>query len=166
MNQYPLQRGVVCDPSLDGETHINVYSKGKTELGCALTNMAPIGFSHPKLGWITSLEGYWWYVSTGEIHRDLLKASPFEARRKGVTLKRVKDPLFQDKIKAAILIKLRNLHLWTQPNPKHQVLPLTHYYVYGKEDNCVVRPANNSIWLIDYLESLREVPFTREDNLT
>ena len=51
MNRYPVQRGVVCDPSLDGETHINVYSKGKTELGRALTNMAEIGTKVDKIGY-------------------------------------------------------------------------------------------------------------------
>jgi hypothetical protein len=31
----------------DGTTHINIYSKGKTELGRFLTNFAYIGIGYP-----------------------------------------------------------------------------------------------------------------------
>lgn len=152
---FPTQRGVVCDPSLDGVSHLNVWSKAKTELGRSLTNMAPIGVKIDKVGYFSSIEGYWWYVATGSIYNDFLHMTAFEARRYGLTLKRVDDPDFKTKIKSAILTKLRS-NPWILDELKRSDLPLTHYYVYGKEpDKCVVRPANNSLWVIDYLESLR-----------
>lgn len=155
VNKFPIQRGVMCDPSLDGVTHINVYSRGATPLGRALTNMAEIGFKIPKVGYFNSCEAYWWFLSTGGIHKEFMRSTAFEARRKGLKMNRVEDPNFQEKIKTAILIKLRT-HQWILDDLTKTDLPLTHYYVYGaNHDDCVVRPANNSLWIIDYLESLR-----------
>ena len=40
----------MIDPKLDGIEHINIYSKGKTELGRLLTNFAQTPFIHPEYG--------------------------------------------------------------------------------------------------------------------
>jgi hypothetical protein len=43
-------------PSEDGVTHINVYSRGNTELGRLLSNFAHTPFSHPEFGEFASVE--------------------------------------------------------------------------------------------------------------
>ena len=156
MKEWPTQRGVVCDPSLDGVTHINVYSRAKTELGVALTNMSNHGINIPEIGYFCNLEGYWWWRSTGCMYPVFKTLNAFEARKKGKTLKRVPTDDFEEKIKEALTIKVRSSK-WIQDelhNPNN-ALPLTHYYVYGNYPDCVVRPANGSLWIIDHLEELR-----------
>lgn len=164
VKKFPVQRGVECNPALDGVTHINIFSRGKTPLGKALTNMSDLGFKINKLGYFNTMEGYYWYVSTGSLYPEFMRLTAFEARRKGLKMKRVDDPAFKDKIKTAILIKLRT-HQWILDDLNKTNLPLTHYYVYGKsDDDCVVRPANNSLWIVDYIESLREGQPIRGEN--
>lgn len=53
------------NPDEDGVTHINIYSKGKTELGRWLTNFSYSPFNHPEYGKFLSMEGFWCWVSTG-----------------------------------------------------------------------------------------------------
>jgi hypothetical protein len=50
-------------PSEDGVTHINVYSRGNTELGRLLSNFAHTPFSHPEFGEFASVEGFWYWLS-------------------------------------------------------------------------------------------------------
>jgi hypothetical protein len=50
-------------PEEDGVTHINIYSKGKTELGRWLTNFSYSPFNHPEYGKFLSMEGFWYWDS-------------------------------------------------------------------------------------------------------
>jgi len=119
------------NPNEDGVTHINVYSKGKTELGRFLTNFSYSPFVHPEDGKFNSIEGYWYWLSSKD---DKLRTlSGFLAKQYGRKVK-ASDWLNDDKSKAKILeaikIKIDN-------NPKmkkllqENKLPLTHYYTYG-----------------------------------
>lgn len=157
MVKYPEQRGVVCDPTMDGVTHINVGTKGQLPIGKALGNMADVRIYIPDHGWFKCLEGYWWYASTGFQYPVFKSMNGFEARKKGKTLERVPHPQFEDWIKEALTIKLRD-NQWILDeliNPNH-ALPLCHYYVYGTPPNCKVHPANKNLWILDHLETIRE----------
>ncbi len=69
----------------DGITHINIYSKGKTELGRLMSNFALSPFSVPQHGEFKSIEGYWYWLSTGdESLRDLYG---YEAKKAGRKLR-------------------------------------------------------------------------------
>ena len=45
---------------IDGMTHINVYSKGKTEIGRWLSNFAYSPIDLGNEGYFSSIEGYWY----------------------------------------------------------------------------------------------------------
>jgi len=56
----------MLDSKMDGVTHINIYSKGKTKLGRLLTNFAHTPFTHAEYGQFASVEGFWYWIRDGK----------------------------------------------------------------------------------------------------
>jgi len=128
-------------PLDDGITHINIYSRGHTELGRLLTNPSPIGFEHPAFGHFNTAEGLHFFLKTGMLDYEYAQLSGFEARKKGKADHKnyIQNPDFDRLMRIGWICKI------TQ-NPKlyelviTNTLPLVHYYYYGKPDNCKVIP--------------------------
>lgn len=140
------------NPEEDGVTHINIFTRGKTKLGRFLTNLSLSPFHHPQYGRFASVEGLWYWLSTGMKHDELRDFLGFEAKSYGKKLERVEmDPEeFQAAIKKGITAKLL-------ANPQmlnamiNTDLPFAHYYVYyGK----VVEAGHD--WLVEYHEYIRQ----------
>lgn len=129
---------------VDGEDHINVFSRGDTELGRMLSPFARIGLEHPDYGFFESLEGFYVYAATGFQHDSLRHAWGRRAKALGKELERVYCEDFEAILKKTIEYKVcQNPELC---NRFHQcTLPLKHYYVFG--DKRV--PAKGAQWLID-----------------
>ena len=112
----------------DGIDHINIYSKGKTEVGRWLSNFqyCPMQTEHGKFN---SVEGYWyWLTTTNDKLRDL---HGFSAKKLGKESKKeieITDSVFKFKICKAIDLKLRTNPKWVAEQCN---LPLKHYYDYG-----------------------------------
>lgn len=142
-------------PERDGIDHINVYSKGRTELGRLLTNFAHTPFEHPSRGSFESMEGYWYYVATGEKHEELRTVHGSQAKALGKTFGKVERIGFEAAIKTGIRSKL--IH-----HPKllcmllDNDLPLAHYYVFGSQ----VKQAGYE-WILDYYLEVRQSCLTR-----
>ena len=51
----------ILKPENDGIDHINVYSKGKTVLGRALSNFSYSRIRIPFLGTFLSVEAFWYW---------------------------------------------------------------------------------------------------------
>lgn len=144
------------NPKDDGITHINIYSKGKTELGRLLSNFADTPFVHPRHGKFKSVEGFWYWLSTGMVHEQLRDLTGYEAKKYGKSM--VEDfgiknnPSFNDEILEAIRCKLRqNRSLLDML--KESTLPLEHYYCYG--DKVIELPQYR--WIVDEIERIRQV---------
>ena len=148
------QHGKLIDPSLDGITHINIYSKASTKLGRALSNFAPLGFELPDDGKFESVEGYWYWLGTGCKHERLRALSGYEAKKYGKRLERIKVDNFEEKIKVALRCKLET-HLGLKKAFTESVLPFKHYYYYGEPANAKVVNVENCDWIVDYLHELR-----------
>lgn len=142
MNILPLE---------DGDTHINIYSKGYTMLGRMLSNFAHTPFIHPEDGPFASVEGYWYWL--GCKNDSLRTVSGFAAKKLGRQLGASDwqdTEEFKRKIKLAIKAKL-------DQNPqilkdlKASELPLTHYYFYGTK--VVAVPEGD--WIIEYINEFR-----------
>lgn len=120
----------MINPEEDGVTHINIYSKGKTKLGRALTNFASLSFKHPLYGKFESMEGYWYWIKTGYQHEELRTLSGFKAKEVGNKFEVVDNPNFHVEVLQGIKCKL-----YQRPNLLKAVLqnnlPLKHYYCYG-----------------------------------
>lgn len=154
---------------MDGVTHCNVYSKGRTGLGRALTNFAMTPFKHPVLGEFMSGEGLHYYLkvgienkATGDVKRfdEFRSLWGVEAKKRGTELSRTHMVLNHDfdyHMRLGLIAKI------TQ-NPKlfkmfmEKDWPLTHYYYYGdpESDNCKVVAPKNPGRLVTDLEEIRE----------
>lgn len=135
----------------EGVTHINVYSKSKTELGKWLSN-----FSHSPIsleeGVFNSIEGYWYWLSCFD---DRLKnMSGFAAKQLGKELRGEFNHTpdnFEEKIKKALDVKLKT-YLNKSKELCESDLPLCHYYEYGGK-----RVNSGHSWIIDHIELRRQM---------
>lgn len=113
---------------IDGVHHINIYSKGKTEVGRWLSNFTycPI---QTENGWFNSVEGYWYWIIT--LNDKLRELDGFPAKKLGKESEKImslSDEVFQQKICKAIDLKLKRNSKWVAEQCN---LPLRHYYDYG-----------------------------------
>lgn len=117
-------------PDVDGTTHVNVYSRGKTQAGRLASNFAHTPFYHPTHGRFASIEGLWYWLTSTHRDRDQLRELHGAAAKSlgrqlqsgcwvvdhraqvtaGLSAKAVSHPEIGDALKAV-------------------GLPLTHYYV-------------------------------------
>lgn len=145
-------------PEDDGVTHINVYSKGRTDLGRWLSNFQEAPFVIYDDGKFASIEGYWYWLATGGTFDILRDLSGHRAKETGKLLlkgrgvkKEVSEETFKNKILYALTVKLCTYpEEWS--NLSVQTLPLTHYYVYSGRAVATTKHQ----WVIDHLEKLRE----------
>jgi hypothetical protein len=150
----------------DGVTHINIYSKGCTELGKLLSNFARTPFELPDDGKFFSVEGYWyWRLVPSETEgRDSLRyLSGFFAKKRGRELLARADErglrigegdyknsgFFRAHIITVFRAKL-------EANPqivellKESTLPFAHYYVFNG-----VEKAAGYEWQVETWERFR-----------
>ncbi len=160
--KHSLDR-IVYDPKDDGVTHINIYSRGKTDLGKALSNFAHSPFHHPIHGYFASIEGFWYWLSTGGKRNELRALYGYQAKEAGRVVREemkkmgglveVKD--FKAQIKKAILCKIeQNQKL--KEDLKASTLPLTHYYVWGEAPNIKVSQPSDFAWIYEYIQDIRD----------
>jgi hypothetical protein len=146
------------NPEEDGVTHINVYSKGQTQIGRMLSNFYHSPFKLAEDGEFKCLEGYWYWLQIQDIPgRDILRElAGWECKKFGRKLRdsfpspRLDPMEFRKKIAIAIASKV-------EQNPriiaelKRSTLPFVHYYNYAGR---VVVPEDNE-WIMLILEWCR-----------
>lgn len=152
---------MTIDPSLDGFTHINAYSKSRTEVGRALSNFAHTPF-RVEDGTFHSVEGYWYWLLTPPekiaVRGSLQRRTGFAAKKLG-RANMVQDwpshddHVFRNKIILALQAKVKT-------NPRVGILlvetgtlPIVHYYSYGTPP--VVRVPSRGLWIWKEWERIR-----------
>ena len=144
-------------PDTDGIDHINIYSKGKTELGRLLTNFAYSPFEYLNYGRFNSVEAFWYYYLTGCKYEHLKGLYGFNAKQEGKKLN-LRKYTEEDKeiILEAIRCKLRQnrniLNLLEE-----SCLPLTHYYAYGNSGNYKIYNMEEYSWITDEISRIRDI---------
>lgn len=158
-------------PFEDGITHINIYTKGKTELGKMLSNLYTskviIEFEDEKLEFKT-IEGFWYfliiYYGTKEKDYKFMEYNGFKAKEEG--RKKIKEnninsreistkECFKNKITKAIKEKVKqNKNILTELT--YSELKFKHYYFYGEERNAKVIEKNEYNWIIEIYDEIRE----------
>lgn len=122
----------MIDPREDGITHINIYSKGMTQLGRYMSNWDRC-YVTTELGEFASIEGLIFYM--GSFDPELKNLSGFEAKEYGEKADRgirLPNDIFKRIIVDAMENKiLCNNHLHSLL--KQSTLPFTHYYTYGNK---------------------------------
>jgi hypothetical protein len=140
------------NPENDGKTHINVYSRGKTELGKFLNNLEKTPFEIPGVGTFSSLIGYWHWVSTGKQHDVFKTLYGVKTNSVAKDYPRVDIIGFEEEIKIGFMAKLD-----AYPEFKKQLanlsLPLCSYYVNNQEDgDYTVTPQPQLYWQLNFME--------------
>lgn len=163
------------NPTEDGTTHINVYSKGKTQLGRLLSNFTRSQLVLGTEGTFASVEGYWYWLLAKDVptaQRDELRhKAGWDAKRLGRELLQLQEeqgdyrdnPEFRKKVYGALDYKLRYFR-WSGRDLKdllkESTLPLVHYYVYGDK----VHTPKEGQWVQEHLvlrrKQLQEGSFT------
>lgn len=146
-------------PEQDGITHINVYSRGATEIGRMLSNFYYSPFIYQPYGKFNSVEGFWYWWFTGQQHEQFRVLSGWGAKQEG---KKYRDDRIdksggisdEDKrvVLEAIRCKLRQNKI-IQVKLKQSCLPFSHYYAYG--DKVVRLPEYD--WMLDEFERIRNI---------
>lgn len=141
---------IKLDPLQDGITHINIYSKGKTDLGRFLSNFAysPI---RTEDGDFASIEGYWYWLSCKDDNLRTMygwRAKSYGREFGGSDW--CDEDEFKRKILDAIEIKVRYSDDYYQEFTE-SALPFVHYYVYN---NKVVEPKDGK-WIWQFLTEWR-----------
>lgn len=121
----------------DGIDHINIYSKGNTQLGRFLSNFTRIDLNYESMI-IKSIEGYWYYLLTNET--SLLDLYGFDAKQHGRNLlkqlninsENIIDEDFKRRILKLTYLKLISNQYYYNLF-KNNKLPFTHYYLYGNK---------------------------------
>lgn len=149
---------IILNPSEEGLTHINVYSKSNLEIGRMLSNF----YKHKILteeGEFLSIEAYWYYLeiddSSGE--KEVLKTLyGYEAKKTGLELLKsygkIEDPNFEEKISDAIFQKFLDNKEMLLTNEKYLYLPFEHYYNF---DGRIVDVKDKYKWMIDNITHIR-----------
>lgn len=150
-------------PAHDGEDHVNIYTKGKTELGRALSNLADTPF---VMGGKTfqSVESFWYYYLTGCVEEKLCSMKGYQAKVFGRTLchLRIDDEQFgpqgehQEVIKEAMRCKLRQ-NKWILELLTESTLPLSHYYAFPNKQHTFAYNIAKFQWQVDEFERLRNL---------
>ena len=143
------------DPSDDGYTHLNAYSKGRTHLGRMLSNFAYSPFVFEPYGNFCSMEGfYYWYV-TGKEHQDLRKLHGSTAKVVGQKYERTVHSLTEQDLEImqeAMIAKITQ-HPEIYDGLKNCTLPIVHYYVsFGR----VIQLDKRHDWFAETLELIRD----------
>lgn len=123
-------------PDTDGIDHINIYTKGKTELGRSLTNLSPYPLIHDGVRF-HSMEAFWYYhklrmLGLTYLHFSTMKG--FEAKKAGAKIKENLSPEQFEEFKALMIdgmkCRLRQNRQLLQLLVDSD-LPFKHYYGYG-----------------------------------
>lgn len=139
---------------IDGIDHINIWEKGSTELGIALSHMADLPFTHEVYGKFRSIEGFWHYIrSVSRDDRTRMMAG-YKAKKFGDTLesKRVED--FKAIIMDANWQKVKQYAPLVE-ELKKSTLPFDVYYLFNNDVNVRIRPAS-AFWLIEGFNQIRK----------
>lgn len=148
------------DPKEDGVSHINIYSKGATQIGRMLSNFYRASFQYDSYGKFESVEGFWYYYFTGCKHEHLRELYGIAAKKAGQALRddRVDIGGISDTdrevILEAIRCKLRQ-HKQIRETLGKSELPFEHYYWWGEPPIVVNLPQYK--WIVDEFERLRKI---------
>ena len=141
----------------DGITHINVYSRGKTELGKLLSNFSHTPFKLDKFGEFASVEAFWYWYFSDTNNNDIRKLHGTQAKFLGQRLMEGKKPeileIDEQVIIAAIYTKLDQnpyiIDMLVQND-----LPLAHYYV--NSETGAITYKDEYIWITEAIERYRQ----------
>lgn len=149
----------------DGVSHINVYSRGATELGKQLSHFWKKPFVHPFYGKFNSMEGFWHYIKAEAPDDQLRTLHGPEAKFYGAALPRGRlyDSFYDVIIEANFHKIVQNAELAQMV--VDSTLPFDHYFLLPPGPVFVRKPGFE--WLVEGLEKIRqELKYAQQAQLT
>lgn len=120
-------------PKSDGVDHINIHSTAATELGRMLDNLATVPFTHPEYGEFKTVEGFYWYLISGQRDGSFRTHNGHGVRQAAKYLmqdpKHLSGRYAHEASTATYLKVIQNEELKTLL--RESTLPLTCYVLYG-----------------------------------
>lgn len=145
----------MIDPTQDGVGHINIYSRGQTDLGRMLSNFYKFPITTHD-GKFMSVEGYWYWLSIEDCKEKerLRELYGYAAKKYGKEILTYRASRFDDDFERKILTAIwrkfkRNTHLLL---PQYENLPFEHYYNFG---GCVRDVKDKYLWMVDGIDKMR-----------
>ncbi len=142
----------VYDDTDDDVKFINIYSKGRSELGRALSHFYHLPFEHPVFGKFNCMEGFWHYVGGNPRDERLRTAPGYIAKKIGKTLEKKYDPEFRKLIMEGNRAKIESSDA-LKKDFTESTLPFVHYYI-APTNGWVIKPKAQE-WLCQGFEDLR-----------
>lgn len=139
----------------DGVGHINMWYKGKTDLGKALSLDIDLPFTHPVFGRFTCLKGFWHYVvskSHDDAYRDLTGGDLRKYANKDESRKVLN---FRAAILQACWIRIKSYSVIAD-SLKASTLPLDSYYRFNGVDSGVPIRDKTTEWFVEGMELIRK----------
>lgn len=139
------------NPLEDGITHLNIWTKAKTQLGQDLSHFAGLCINHPQYGYFRTLEGFWHWLATGKEHDIFRRLDGWAAKvesRNGHERLNVNN--FEEEIRKANRLRIEQ-HPFLKEMLIDSTLPFEHYYIY----NNAVTTLDQLRWIPKMLEELR-----------
>lgn len=146
----------IWNPNEDGITHINTYSRSRTELGRLMSNFAHTPFCFEPYGHFESAEGFWYWYFTGQQHDALRGVVGWEAKKVGRLFEADRIDSFGILADDITIITEMLVHK-TASTPKlyellkESTLPFCHYYC----PNGVVQIIEGLDWFNQAWEDIR-----------
>lgn len=158
---------MTIEVQLDGITHVNIYSKGRTSLGQALSNMCLFTFEYNGLTF-HSVEQAWHYFKFLHINKTVAEA--IMNMDDAYAIKKYAKPYNNEAtaqyVQSEDFHKLMKDVIWTRLNEDHSLqlqirnshLPFAHYYAFGNDVTGykVVDESQKYAWLINIFKKYRE----------
>lgn len=138
----------------DSITHINIYTKGKSELGRMLSHFTYSPFTHPYFGPFDCMEGFWYFMRNGKKDDELRYLIGMRAKLKGRQGRSQWYPEFKQDILAANYCKVMQ-HERIKEALIESTLPFDHYYLFGNNGGEIIIKPRDCDWLIDGWEEMR-----------
>lgn len=139
---------------IDGVDHINIWEKGSTELGVALSHMADLPFTHETYGKFRSIEGFWHYIRSVTRDDRTRMMAGYKAKKFGDTLESQRIDDFKAIIVDANWQKIKQYPPIIE-EIKNSTLPFDIYYLFNNDENVRIRPAS-AFWLLDGFNVIRQ----------
>lgn len=151
-------------PEDDGVSHINMYSRGMTEAGRALSHFSNYPVEHPEFGTFATLEGAWMWLSFGKRYDQFKEYDGLKAKMMSITLRKVGRKRVYSETFVEDIEQLSRLRVEQNPGLKELLLqephlPFEHYYCHN---GVISDPPMGDFDMVKFYTELRKEYLTEE----
>lgn len=149
----------------DGVDHINIWTRGATEIGQVLDMDFEMPWVHPRYGRFLSLSSFWYYVTSHDLDRGLMMLPSHVLRKRGSTQNHQATRKTVDNLRA-LMIDAAYHRIISVPEVAESLretnLPLDNYVVVARSTPPQRHPRGLAFWFVPGMEYIRRALKTGE----